>query len=145
MVVHPAMFRAKPHVGVLLGLILLGGAIGVVMFQMLHEKYASIACGLVAAGSVVWWAVWKIRTLSTALIITNKRTIERHGLLARRTHEVAHNRIEDIEITQTFLQRMWNIGTLGVSSAGESGVEIEVADLPDLSRLRETIDAYRSL
>ena len=60
-------------------------------------------------------------------------------------HAVLHDRVQDIQITQTFLQRIWNVGRLGVSSSGEAGIEIEAADLPDPVGIRQIIDAYRNV
>lgn len=139
------MFRARPlQAAGLLALVLVGAAGGGWFWYHANTPLATLGGVSVLVGCV-WWAYWKVSSLGTALIITNKRTIHRQGLLSRQTREVVHDRVQDIQITQSFTQRLYNVGTLGLSSAGESGVEIVVEDLPDPKRLREIIDAYRNL
>ena len=146
--VHPAMFRARPLRGMLIAILVGGGVVGAgVLYFGNYGKYqqvGAVACAVVALAGLVWLGVWKIRTLSTALTLTNKRTILRRGLLSRSMDEMLHDRIQDIEINQTFAQRMWNVGRLELSSAGDADGVIEVADLPNPDGLREIIDAYRT-
>lgn len=147
MTVHPAMFRARPVAGaVVLGLTL-GGIVLIVMGLVPSPAtgWGVAVGGFLAAVGVIWIGVWKVRSATVALTITNKRTVERRGLLSRTTREILHDKVQDLQVSQTFVQRMLKVGSIGVSSAGEAGVEIEVADLPDPVRIREVIDAYREI
>jgi hypothetical protein len=98
--------------------------------------------GLIGIG---WWATKLLHARTTALIITNKRTTEQRGWLRRTTKEILHDKLQDIQITQSFPQRLLGVGSLGLSNAGEAGVEILVDDLPDPERIRRIIDAYREV
>ncbi|MBX3385088.1 MAG: PH domain-containing protein [Phycisphaeraceae bacterium] len=105
------------------------------------------ACLLLALAGLITLAVWWVLKRSVALIITNKRTTLREGLFSRNSREVLHDRIQDIQVRQTFLQRILRTGSIGISNAGggggDAGVEIQAHDLPNPLRIRAIIDAYR--
>lgn len=147
--VRPAMLRAKPQVFVLDMGLLISGVAGVV-WGLVGEgsglKTASLIAGAIgAAVAIGLLGVWKLKTLSAALQITNKRSVHRQGLLSKATSEVVHDNIRNVQVTQTFWQRLWNVGTLGLSSSGQDGIEIEITDIPRPEHVREVIDAYRPL
>ncbi|MFG0259430.1 MAG: PH domain-containing protein [Phycisphaerales bacterium JB041] len=147
--VRPAMIRAKPQLFFLYVLVLIAGITGVVWSQVGAgsglKTTALVVSGLASVVVLGLLGVWKIQTLSAALQITNKRTVHRQGLLSKATSEVVHDNIRNVQVTQTFWQRLWNVGTLGLSSSGQDGIEIEIADIPRPERVREIIDAYRPL
>ncbi|MCC7388471.1 MAG: PH domain-containing protein [Phycisphaerales bacterium] len=149
LLVRPAMVRARPLVFFAHLVALVAGLAGVV-FGLLTSAagfpiVAAVAGGLVALVAVGSLGVWKIKTLSAALEITNKRTVHRKGLLSKATSEVVHDNIRNVQVTQSFWERIWRVGTLGLSSSGQDGIEIEIADIPDPERVRKIIDAYRPL
>ncbi len=143
--VHPAMFRARPGRGTLILLLIAGGVALMVFGGPATAGIGIFAGGVIVAAGLLWLLVWWIQCRTVTLILTNKRVTLRRGILARHTNEVLHDRIQDIQITQTLLQRFWKIGRIGISSSGEAGVEIMASDLPDPIRLREVIDAYRNV
>ncbi len=145
--IHPALMRANPllFLGVLLA-ILLGGA-GFIWYGLMGKsptfiQYPSIALLIIAA---VFLGLWKIQKLSHSIEVTTKRSIERRGLFSRATSEVLHDNIRNIQITQSFLERLLNVGTLAIASAGQDGVEIQVQSLPAPDEIRKIIDLYRPL
>ena len=147
--VRPAMLRARPFAFLAQVLVLLAGLAGAVWGLAGTASGAKTAAliggGLVAAVALGLLGVWKLKTLSAALVITNKRTVLRKGLLSRATSEVVHDNIRNVQVTQTFWQRVWKVGTLGLSSSGQDGIEIEIGDIPNPDRVRQVIDAYRPL
>lgn len=90
----------------------------------------------------VWWAV---TTLSRSCMLTNKRTIEHRGIIRRATSEVMHDHVRNIRIDQSVMDRILNVGRVGISSSGQDGIEIETEDLPNPGRIKEIIDAYRPM
>lgn len=143
--VHPAMFRARPGRGSLILLLIFGGTALMIFGGPTTVGIGLFAGGAIVAAGLIWLLVWWVQCRTVTLILTNKRATLRRGILARHTNEVLHDRIQDIQITQTLLQRFWKIGRIGISSSGEAGVEIMADDLPDPVRLREIIDAYRNV
>ncbi len=136
--VKPAMFRAHPFLGGLVTLVWIAGIAASLYFK---SPWYLIATGLGVAFMAVWW----VKKQTVSLKITNKRTLLREGLLSRATNEVLHDHIRNIQTDQSLLQRMLKVGSVGISSAGQDGIEIQVADLPNPDRIREIVDAYRPI
>jgi len=146
--VHPAMVRAHPfRAATILLMLLLGGWL--VVRGALEEQTSRfwIWLGLfLLAAAVVWWIVWYLGAhLWVKLEISNKRTIRREGIIRRHTSEVLHDHVRNVEIRQSFLQRILNVGYLGISSSGQDGIEIEVHDIPRPYDLKAVIDRYRDM
>lgn len=97
-------------------------------------------------GRVSWWAVWHllllgvvllpvvigvvflawawIRVKSTELAITDKRVIAKFGFISRNTMEIGVQKVESIQVQQSFLGRLLDFGTLIVSGTGTSHAPI---------------------
>ncbi len=88
---------------------------------------------------LVWW----LRNRCQVLTITSYRTILRTGWLSHRTTEVLHRDVRNLQIYQTFQQRLTRTGWIGISSAGQSGIEISVDNIPHPEKVRRIVDACR--
>jgi len=119
---HPAMFRSNP----------LGFVISVLLI-------AAVGIGLLILG---WW--W-LGTRAAELTITNKRTTQRTGLISKNTTEVLHRDVRNIQVSQSALQRIFGVGSLGISSAGQAGVEIQFSGVVDPDSVKALIDRHRGL
>lgn len=146
--IRPAFFRAKPLRSI--GLVLLP-VIAAVATWLIVEPGARLrpttTATLIAA--VVCWVPlviwWFVATRGRGLEITNKRTIERRGLLSKSTDEVLHDHVRNVKVDQTFYNRVVRIGQIGIASSGSDQTEIVMEDLPDPQKIREIIDLYRPL
>lgn len=118
---HPSMFRNHP-----------------VLFVLYVILIAAVGLGLILL--LVWW----LQTLATTLTVTNEQVTLRKGILSKYTNDVFHENVRNIQVRQSFLQRVFNVGWIGISSAGQSGVEIEVNGIPDPERVKEIIDNHRN-
>lgn len=97
---------------------------------------------LVVVGFVIF-LVWWLRCKGTQLTITNDRTRLRKGILSKSITEVWHQDVRNVQLNQTFFQRLLGVGSLGISSAGQSGLEISVSGIPDPEQVKELIDQHR--
>ena len=116
---NPSMFRNQP-VGFVLNCVLCVVGVGFIIF-------------------LVWWLKGK----GTTLTVTSDRTRLRKGILSKSVTEVWHQDVRNVQLNQTFFQRILGVGTLGISSAGQSGVEIGVSGIPDPEMVKELIDKHR--
>ena len=116
---NPSMFRNSP-VGFALSLLLCLVGIGFLIL-------------------LIWWLDCK----GTQLTITTRKSTLRKGILSKYTNEVFHTDVRNVQVSQSFLQRILDAGTVGISSAGQSGLEIEVTGLPSPAKARDLINSRR--
>ncbi|QDU80286.1 Bacterial membrane flanked domain protein [Polystyrenella longa] len=112
---NPAMFRNNPFFFILLVLIPVIGWI--------------------------WLLYWWMQCLSSKLTVTNTRIIHRTGLLSKAENEVRIRHVRNVQTRQSFFQRMMNTGYIGISTAGQSGVEIAMNGMPDPDGVQELINS----
>lgn len=117
---HPSMFRNNP-IGFILCIILI----------------AAFGLGLLIL--LIWW----LKVLATTLTITSERATLRKGILSKHTNDVYHTDVRNVQISQSLFQRMFGVGTIGISSAGQAGVEIAVQGIPEPQKVKEIIDQHR--
>jgi uncharacterized membrane protein YdbT with pleckstrin-like domain len=142
------MFRNNPFKFVLNYLAMLVCAAGFITIIVSSNK--SILLWLLGGALIVLFVIisaiqliWWLRILSTTLTVTDKRTILRKGIMSKFTNEVLHENIRNIQVFQTFMQRLFKVGSIGISSAGQAGVEIEVQGIPNPYEVKTYIDQYR--
>jgi uncharacterized membrane protein YdbT with pleckstrin-like domain len=93
---HPVMFRNHPLLFIL--------------FVLLTPLF-----GIGLIGFALWW----LYTLTDALILTDDKIIKREGLLSKYTAEISYRDVKSIQIKQTFCQRIFGVGTIGIASSGQ--------------------------
>lgn len=93
-----------------------------------------LATALLVPFTVVPFLQW----LLTTYTFTNRRLITRTGLLTRRGHDIALNRISDISYEKSLVDRMFGCGTLVVSDASELG-RVELRDIPRVEQAQLTV------
>ena len=144
--VRPSLWRGHPIAATLLLLL----PVGVLVVALLLSGATAMTSVLIGAGVAgVCWLVlfvwWLNFSVARSLWISNKRTVERRGLLSRSINEVLHDHVRNIQVKQSFIQRVFRIGSVGISSAGQDGIEIFMKDLPRPDDIKRTIDLYRPL
>jgi uncharacterized membrane protein YdbT with pleckstrin-like domain len=97
---------------------------------------------LYGLGFVIFF-IWLLKNKSIKLTVTTKRTTLRHGLISKHTTEVWHRDIRNLQVHQGIIQRLLGVGTIAISSAGQSDIEIEFSGLKDPAGVKATIDNYR--
>ena len=159
-VVRQGMFRAHPFWYSLMVLIGLGGVFLAVMAgttQEFADKRWLTWVGVALAGvAVLWWLGWWAAPHRwVKLTITNKRIIRQEGIIVRKTSEVMHKHVTNVMIRQRFMDRIFNVGYIGIDSAGQGGepavgkagertnIEIEVEHIPKPYEVKKIIDQYR--
>ncbi len=144
--VRRCWFRSRAIRFSLVVLMMLIGLVGLLWVPISDQSWlwAALFVPMVlgGAGLLVWW--W-IDRLGASIEITTKRTIMHRGIFSKSSSEVVHDNIRNIQVTQTFPQRVMGVGKLGISSSGQDGVELQVNHLKDPDNLRKIIDLYRPL
>ena len=104
-----------------------------------------VCCALIPFGiGVLILLVWWIRCLGISLVVTDKRVTLRRGLLSKATNDVLIADIRNVKIEQTMGQRIFGVGKVAVSTAGQADMEIEVQGLPAPERVKAIINDRRT-
>ncbi len=88
---------------------------------------------------LVWFvlkplALW----LSSSYTVTNRRLINRSGIITRRGVDIPLYRINDVRYEKHLIDRMLGCGTLIISASSDLGVST-LRDVPDVEQLQLTI------
>ncbi len=59
---------------------------------------------------------------STEYLVTDKRVMEKYGLIATHTDEMNLNKVENVTVTYTFFGKLFNFGTLCIYGAGRNNI-----------------------
>jgi hypothetical protein len=107
----------------------------------LRENYVLIsACSVLGMLLLLsWW----LDCLGHRLVVTDRRTIFRKGLLSKFTNEILHSHVRNIQINQSVFQRLMHVGSIGISSSGQAGIEIFIRGIPKPYYVKSIIDQYR--
>lgn len=146
MMIRPAFWRGAPLIT--LGLALFPLVLTGVLYWLTQLTTSTNLKVLLVSGALCWvpLLVWWIAvTRGMALEITNKRTIQRKGLFSRATSEVMHDHVRNIQVEQSFMDRVLRVGSVGISSSGQDGIEVQVRNIPSPKKVREVIDKYRPM
>jgi len=116
---HPSMFRNRP----------------------VEFVFTCLLC-LILIGFVFFF-FWWLKCKGTTLTVTTDRVRLRKGILSKSITEVWHQDVRNVQLNQTFFQRIFSVGSIGVSSAGQSEIEIFVSGIPDPDQVKSLIDQHR--
>lgn len=84
----------------------------------------------VLALAVLWLSGRYLRWVTTRLVVTSSRVIDRRGILGRAAREIPLSAVADIGYHQSIFERIIGAGDVLIESAGRDGREV----FPDLPR-----------
>ena len=67
---------------------------------------------------------------TTERALTNRRLVIKRGLISRQTEEISFNRIEEVNLNQSMLQRILGSGDIRVTGTGSGEVVMKNIDAP---------------
>jgi uncharacterized membrane protein YdbT with pleckstrin-like domain len=111
---HPSMFKSHPFLFILC-VILIPAVVGVIAL-------------------IVWW----LFNRATTVTVGEERISLDRGLLSKEHTEIELSSIRTVKIDQSLLDRMLDVGTLRIYTAGDTP-ELEMKGLPEPAKLREVL------
>jgi len=154
--VHPVVFRARPVATVIVGLVFLIAVFAMVMSVagLSVAGYSFDETVILGSASLLTWVCaitmlaivgvvgyWISLSRFTTLTVTNDRTIYQRGLVSRETSEVQHGDVRNIQLDQTFFQRLLRVGDVSISSSGQDELEVVARRLPNPKGIIDLIRA----
>jgi uncharacterized membrane protein YdbT with pleckstrin-like domain len=126
----------------------LGGAVLALAAGVIGVLASSTGTG-VAIGVAVFAVVLVIgflRRLGTHYVLTNERLHIRRGLLGRRIQETRLERMQNVNTTQSILERILQIGTVDFDTAGSGNSDFAFRGVAQPERVVADVDrALRAL
>ena len=87
----------------------------------------------------IWWLVCK-----TERLIVSEHSVElQTGLLSKLQNEVFYKDIRNVVIYQSLLDRIFNVGSIAISTAGQDGFEIKINGIENPDAIRDYIYQQR--
>jgi hypothetical protein len=125
---------------------LLGVGLGIaVLVRGTLPSWAGITIMFAGLSAGVLLAIWRPLLSGSQIRVTNKRLIDRDGVVQRHVSEVLHKDVKNIRVEQTLWQRLCKAGSLAIYTSGAEEPEVFMDNVPSPHKVREVIDAYRPL
>ncbi len=128
------------HVGGFVLAVLCGAAAGIAG-DLIDERVQVL--WIVVAVVVVLVAVLAlglVRRLATTYTITDQRLTIDYGLLKRDVHETRLERVQNVNLSQSLLERMLRVGTVDFDTAGGAEYDFAFRGVADPRRIVRTVD-----
>ena len=107
--------------------------------RRLSATYPYTAIGVAAVlGPFPLVTLW-LSTYSRELIVTSQRARKRSGIIRVSSTEMELRSIRNIQVEQSIMERILGVGTLRLSSAGQSGVELTIRAVDNPKEIRDLI------
>ncbi|WP_246864723.1 PH domain-containing protein [Spongiibacter thalassae] len=116
---HPAMFRNKPFSFILCVLLC---AVGIGILILLY---------------------WYMKCKATKLEINDNEVILEQGLLSKDRTELNVSGIRTVKISQSFMNRIFGVGTLAIYTAGDTA-EVQVSGMPRPEVFRDLVKSSQA-
>ncbi|MGB2508533.1 MAG: PH domain-containing protein [Candidatus Puniceispirillaceae bacterium] len=103
-----------------------------IAFHWTHSLIAWLALfflGWLIVGIFIFISMY-IEKWTTERALTNKRLVIKRGLTSRQTEEMSFNRIEEVNLNQSILQRLLGSGNIRVTGTGSGEVVMKNIDDP---------------
>src|SRR4051812_6597862 len=95
-----------------------------------------LAAVIAVVGLIKGW----LERVATMYTITDRRIIIRKGILSRHERAAHIDRVQNVNLTQSFLDRIFQVGTLDFDTAGTEDSDFRFSGIADPDELRQKID-----
>lgn len=135
---RPVMFGASPFQFIFLCLTIPLG-FGLMFLPFIPSGFEWVGF-LPSAFGVLSLGVWYLGSLANRLTIDDRHIRHRQGLLSKKVKEIATHKVRAVEVDQSFIQRLTDVGKVRIFTTGDVP-EIILSGLPQPDRIKEAIAA----
>ena len=120
---------------------LLLAAAGVALLVLLGQSVEGVAIAsaiLIGLGLLLLLIVVVKRAMSRFTVTTQRAIVER-GIISRHVFEIELSNVRDLQLRQSFAERVLGTGTLEISSAGRDTAEVVFNGVPSPDQVKELV------
>lgn len=139
-VARPAFLRRAPMKISILYLLATFHFFGVVIHDFIVIKFELAFFSLIFMTPIVDFL---IESRTTKIMVTDRETILKRGVIFRRTKTILHEDVSSIEVIQICFDQKLDVGSIKILATGKSKVKISVAGIPAPFKLKELIESMR--
>ena len=88
------------------------------------------SAAVVACAALFWTVKGWFHRMTTETDVTNHRVVHKTGFIKRKTFEIALDKIESVDVTQSILGRIFNYGDVRINGVGEGTQNIPTIASP---------------
>jgi uncharacterized membrane protein YdbT with pleckstrin-like domain len=130
----------------LVAIVLAGALAGVITAIASGKVKVGWVAAVVLVGFVIVLIVGLISRIQTPYTITNRRLTINTGILSRELHETRLERVQNVNSSQSLLERLLQVGTVSFDTAGEAGYDFSFRGVSEPHQIVRTVDqALREL
>jgi membrane protein YdbS with pleckstrin-like domain len=123
-------------------LLVLAGLAGVVALAPIPG--GSIAGVVLLGAGLVLLGVAAVACLRYRYELTTRRALAREGLLARNTSEIQLDDVRNVVVQRSLPERLLGLGSVSLSTAGQSGMEITFRSIRDPEGVADLVNAHNA-
>jgi uncharacterized membrane protein YdbT with pleckstrin-like domain len=124
----------------ILAIVIAGVIAGLVTRVSSRQVNVAIVAAVVAAGLAIVLLWGLVRRVATTYTITSRRLTIHLGILSRELHETRLERVQNVNATQSVLERMLGIGTVDFDTAASAEFDFKFRGVEDPQQIVRTVD-----
>lgn len=121
-------------------IVIAGALAGLITRVAGHKVSIPVVAAVVAAGLALTLLGGLVRRLRTTYTITSRRLTIHVGLLSREMHECRLERVQNVNATQSVLERMLAIGTVDFDTAASAEYDFTFRGVESPQQIVRTVD-----
>lgn len=120
---HPHWIFLAPSVGSLIVAVVVALLVIFGLNDGTLKDVSRPVIGVIVLLVLVWFGVRYAKWLTTEFAVSNHRIMSRWGVLSKHGRQIPLDRINTVEFSQSFFERILGAGDLGIESASDGGRE----------------------
>ncbi len=124
----------------LAGVVLAGALAGIITTITSGKVEVFWVTAVVAIGFVLVLIAGLIKRIQTTYTITNQRLTIDTGIFSRELHETRLERVQNVNSTQSLLERILRVGTVDFDTAAGAEYDFKFRGVSDPHRIVRTVD-----
>ena len=117
--------------------------IGLIVASVLFAPGLPVFLGLIGLVWLLLILLLAFRKLNIHYELTTQRFIHQHGILTRTSDRIEMIDVDDVTFSQSVVERMFNVGTVKLSSSDRTHPVLHLIGIDDVKRVADLIDDAR--